>query len=213
MTEQELRQAVKDAGVKLLENNLVQGTWGNISIRLDDKKMVVTPSAMDYIRMRPEDTVVVDIETLEYAGDIKPTKKKKIHAAIYRDRPEIGAVIHSHPLWSSAAAAARTDIPVLKEEHKKLIGGDTVRAGAYGLPGTKKLTKGAVEAMKGRNACFLSNHGIIACAETIEGAFEVCKAMEENSRAYIESIVAKELGKNSVTVDDIFEVFYKRMGK
>ena len=195
----------------MLENNLVQGTWGNISIRLDDKKMVVTPSAMDYIRMRPEDTVVVDIETLEYVSDVKPTSEKKIHAAIYRDRPEIGAVIHSHPLWSSAAAAARMEIPVLSEEHKKLLGGDTVRAGEYGLPGTKKLTNGAVAAMKGRNACFLSNHGIVACAETIEGAFEVCKAMEENSRAYIESIVKKELGKDTVDIDDIFEVFYKRI--
>lgn len=123
MTESEVRQAVKDAGVKLLENNLVQGTWGNISIRLDDKKMVVTPSGMDYIRMRPEDTVVVDIETLEYVSEVKPTSEKKIHAAIYRDRPEIGAVIHSHPLWSSAAAAARMEIPVLSEEHKKLLVG------------------------------------------------------------------------------------------
>lgn len=211
MTESEVRQAVKDAGVKLLENNLVQGTWGNISIRLDDKKMVVTPSGMDYIRMRPEDTVVVDIETLEYVSDVKPTSEKKIHAAIYRDRPEIGAVIHSHPLWSSAAAAARMEIPVLSEEHKKLLGGDTVRAAEYALPGTKKLTNGAVAAMQGRNACFLSNHGIVACAETIEGAFEVCKAMEENSRAYIESIVKKELGKDTVDIDDIFEVFYKRI--
>lgn len=211
MTESEVRQAVKDAGVKLLENNLVQGTWGNISIRLDDKKMVVTPSGMDYIRMRPEDTVVVDIETLEYVSDVKPTSEKKIHAAIYRDRPEIGAVIHSHPLWSSAAAAARMEIPVLSEEHKKLLGGDTVRAAEYALPGTKKLTNGAVAAMQGRNACFLSNHGIVVCAETIEGAFEVCKAMEENSRAYIESIVKKELGKDTVDIDDIFEVFYKRI--
>ena len=148
---------------------------------------------------------------MEYVSDVKPTSEKKIHAAIYRDRPEIGAVIHSHPLWSSAAAAARMEIPVLSEEHKKLLGGDTVRAGEYGLPGTKKLTNGAVAAMKGRNACFLSNHGIVACAETIEGAFEVCKAMEENSRAYIESIVKKELGKDTIDIDDIFEVFYKRI--
>ena len=92
MTEAEIRQAVKDAGVKLLESNLVQGTWGNISIRIDDKKMVVTPSGMDYIRMRPEDTVVVDIETLEYTSDVKPTSEKKIHAAIYRDKDTCGYI-------------------------------------------------------------------------------------------------------------------------
>lgn len=210
MTEAEIRQAVKDAGVKLLESNLVQGTWGNISIRIDDKKMVVTPSGMDYIRMRPEDTVVVDIETLEYTSDVKPTSEKKIHAAIYRDRPEIGAVIHSHPLWSSAVAAARVEMPVKDERHRKLIG-ESVRPGAYGLPGTKKLTEGAVEAMKGRNACFLANHGIIACAPTIDEAFEVCKAMEECSKNYIESFVKKELNKDKVSVEDIFTVFYKKL--
>ena len=210
MTEAEIRQAVKDAGVKLLESNLVQGTWGNISIRIDDKKMVVTPSGMDYIRMRPEDTVVVDIETLEYTSEVKPTSEKKIHAAIYRDRPEIGAVIHSHPLWSSAVAAARVEMPVKDERHRKLIG-ESVRPGAYGLPGTKKLTEGAVEAMKGRNACFLANHGIIACAPTIDEAFEVCKAMEECSKNYIESFVKKELNKDKVSVEDIFTVFYKKL--
>lgn len=210
MTEAEIRQAVKDAGVKLLESNLVQGTWGNISIRIDDKKMVVTPSGMDYIRMRPEDTVVVDIETLEYTSEVKPTSEKKIHAAIYRDRPEIGAVIHSHPLWSSAVAAARVEMPVKDERHRKLIG-ESVRPGTYGLPGTKKLTAGAVEAMKGRNACFLANHGIVACAPTIDEAFEVCKAMEECSKNYIESFVKKELNKDKVSVEDIFTVFYKKL--
>ena len=210
MTEAEVRQAVKDAGVRLLENNLVQGTWGNISIRIDDKKMVVTPSGMDYIRMRPEDTVVVDIETLEYTSEVKPTSEKKIHAAIYRDRPEIGAVIHSHPLWSSAVAAARVEMPVKDERHRKIIG-ESVRPGAYGLPGTKKLTEGAVEAMKGRNACFLANHGIVACAPTIDEAFEVCKAMEECSKNYIESFVKKELNKDKVSVEDIFTVFYKKL--
>ncbi len=210
MTEAEIRQAVKDAGVKLLESNLVQGTWGNISIRIDDKKMVVTPSGMDYIRMRPEDTVVVDIETLEYTSEVKPTSEKKIHAAIYRDRPEIGAVIHSHPLWSSAVAAARVEMPVKDERHRKLIG-ESVRPGTYGLPGTKKLTAGAVEAMKGRNACFLANHGIVACAPTIEEAFEVCRAMEECSRDFIESFVKKELGKDKVSVEDIFTVFRKKI--
>lgn len=210
MTEAEIRQAVKDAGVKLLESNLVQGTWGNISIRIDDKKMVVTPSGMDYIRMRPEDTVVVDIETLEYTSEVKPTSEKKIHAAIYRDRPEIGAVIHSHPLWSSAVAAARIEMPVKDERHRKLIG-ESVRPGTYGLPGTKKLTAGAVEAIKGRNACFLANHGIVACAPTIEEAFEVCRAMEECSRDFIESFVKKELGKDKVSVEDIFTVFRKKI--
>ena len=210
MTELELRQQVKDAGVALLKEGLVRGTWGNISVRMDDKKMIVTPSGMDYIRMQPEDTVVVDIETLEYDSPVKPTSEKKIHAAIYRDRPEIGAVIHSHPLWSSTCAAARVTMPALTEKMRELVGED-VRTSAYGLPSTKTLTEGAVEAIKGRNACFLANHGIIVCAPTMEEAFEICREMEACSKLYIENAVKAVLGKEEVTIDDIFEVFYRKV--
>ncbi len=210
MTERELRQLVKDSGVALLQEGLVQGTWGNISVRMDDKKMIVSPSGMDYIRMQPEDTVVVDIETLEYDSLVKPTSEKKIHAAIYRDRPEINAVIHSHPLWSSAVAAARKTMPSITEKMKELVGED-VRTSAYGLPSTKTLTNGAVEAIKGRNACFLANHGIVVCAETMEKAFEMMREMEACSKLYIENIVKEELGKDEISIDDIFEVFYKKV--
>lgn len=208
MTEQEARQKVKEAGVKLLESNLVQGTWGNISIRLDDHRMVVTPSAMDYIRMRPEDTVIVDIYTLEYDSPIKPTSEKKIHAAIYRDRPDINAVIHSHPLWCSSVAAARKEMPVVSDAMQKAVLG-SARVGAYGLPGTKTLTKGAVEALKGRNACFLANHGMFACATSIEEAFEVCKIMEESSRRFIERAAGEILGRKASGSDDIIAAFRK----
>ena len=172
--------------------------------------MIVTPSGMDYIRMRPEDTVVVDIETLEYDSPIKPTSEKKIHAAILRDRPEINAVIHSHPVWSSAVAAARKTMPSITPRMKELVGED-VRNGDYGLPSTKKLTEGAVKALKERNACFLANHGIFVCGKTMEEAFEIMREMEYCSKLYIDNIVKAELGKEEVDANDVIEVFYKKI--
>ncbi len=186
MTEQEVRQAVKDAGVKLLECGLVQGTWGNISIRLDKDHMIVTPSGLDYIQLQPKDMIVVDINTLEYTSDIKPTSEKKIHAAIYRSRPDINAVIHSHPLCCSSVAGARIELPVMSKEMQEKVGG-TVRVGSYGLPGTKKLTKATVKALgTDRNACFMANHGMCACATSIEEAFEVCRIVEESSVKFVQ---------------------------
>ncbi len=186
MTEQEVRQAVKDAGVKLLECGLVQGTWGNISIRLDDNHMVVTPSGLDYIQLQPKDMIVVDINTLEYESEIKPTSEKKIHAAIYRSRKDINAVIHSHPLCCSSVAGARVELPVMTEEMQQKVGGN-VRVGGYGLPGTKTLTKATVEALgMDRNACFMANHGMCACATSIEEAFEVCRIVEECSVKFVQ---------------------------
>ena len=96
---------VKDAGVRMLEENLVQGTWGNISIRLDEKHALVTPSGLDYVVMTPDDLPVVDIETLEWTGPRKPTSERKIHAAILRARPEINVVLHSHPTWGATFAS------------------------------------------------------------------------------------------------------------
>lgn len=206
MTEQELRQAVKDAVVRLLENNLVQGTWGNISVRLDEKNMLVTPSGTDYYRMKPEQLIVMNIETLEYQGDLKPTTERKIHAAIYRDRPEINAVIHSHSPYCSSVAAARRDLPVMSAEMERLVGG-VARVGAYGLPSTDKLTQSTVSALRGRNACLMANHGVMACAPSLDEAYEICRVMEESSRLFIEKETMLVTKKDNFSKADLFRIF------
>lgn len=139
-TEKELRQMVKDAGVRMLEENLVQGTWGNISIRLDEKHALVTPSGLDYVVMTPDDLPVVDIETLEWTGPRKPTSERKIHAAILRARPEINVVLHSHPTWGATFASTHLSLPAFNDKMKKYLLGD-VRCAKYGLAGTKNLRK------------------------------------------------------------------------
>jgi L-fuculose-phosphate aldolase len=68
MKEKELRNLVKESGVRLVKEGLVRGTWGNVSVRFDEKSMIVTPSGLDYMSLTPEDMVLVDINTLEYAG-------------------------------------------------------------------------------------------------------------------------------------------------
>ncbi len=142
--EQALRQAVVDAGKAMLKENLVQGTWGNISIRLDETHMLVTPSGKDYNSTTAEDLSIVDLNTMEWVGTVKPTSERKIHAAILRERPEINVVLHSHPTECSTFASTRKNLPVMNEKQLQFIGGD-VRCAKYGLPGTKKLTENALE--------------------------------------------------------------------
>ncbi|MDR3185845.1 MAG: class II aldolase/adducin family protein [Christensenellaceae bacterium] len=209
MTETELRQLVKDAGVKLVESNLVQGTWGNISVRIDDKYMLVTPSGLDYIRLTPEEMVVVNIETMEYSGNIKPTSEKKIHAAIYRNRKEIGAVIHSHPFYASSVAASRRNLPIISDAMEKHVLGDAIIAD-YGLPGTKKLTTAVLIALRERNACLMANHGIIACAKNLDDAFMTCKILEESSRIFIEKETCIYSKNTTYSFNDIITVFQNR---
>mgnify|MGYP002999257132 CR=1 FL=1 len=211
---------VKDAGVRMLEENLVQGTWGNISIRLDEKHALVTPSGLDYVVMTPDDLPVVDIETLEWTGPRKPTSERKIHAAILRARPEINVVLHSHP--TCPCGSPSTDFPAgtrvkinLKrsiDKMKKYLLGD-VRCAKYGLAGTKKLTKNTVAAMEGRNACFLANHGVFVCGKTLEDAFEACRALEEGCKTYIEQKTVEKAKADKYTTElslDIFKKTYKK---
>lgn len=208
-TESELRWLIKDAGVQMLAENLVQGTWGNISVRIDEKHMLCTPSGLDYVDLTVDDMSVVDIDTLEWVGSKKPTSERKIHAAILRDRPEINVVLHSHPSECSVFASARKDLPITNPELKELLGGD-IRCAKYALPGTKGLCKNTVEAMKGRKGCFLANHGVFACGESMDLAFEAIRAMEKGCRDYIEAQTAKALGKSSYGVGDDVVLFLKK---
>ena len=205
--ELELRKKVRESGVRLIESKLVQGTWGNISIRLDDTYMIVTPSGLDYKRLTPEDMVLFNYHTGEYVG-LKPTSEKKIHAAIYRTRPDINAVIHSHPSYCCSVAAAGVTLPVMSDEMQKLVGGDA-RVSGYALPSTNKMTVNTIAALEGRKACLLANHGVIACANDIDEAFEVCKVMEESSKVFVEQQTMKKSGKSEFSLDSLFEVFKK----
>lgn len=211
-TEKELRQMVKDAGVRMLEENLVQGTWGNISIRLDEKHALVTPSGLDYVVMTPDDLPVVDIETLEWTGFRKPTSERKIHAAILRARPEINVVLHSHPTWGATFASTHLSLPAFNDKMKKYLLGD-VRCAKYGLAGTKKLTKNTVAAMEGRNACFLANHGVFVCGKTLEDAFEACRALEEGCKTYIEQKTVEKAKADKYTTELSLELFKKTYKK
>lgn len=203
---------VKDAGVRMLEENLVQGTWGNISIRLDEKHALVTPSGLDYVVMTPDDLPVVDIETLEWTGPRKPTSERKIHAAILRARPEINVVLHSHPTWGATFASTHLSLPAFNDKMKKYLLGD-VRCAKYGLAGTKKLTKNTVAAMEGRNACFLANHGVFVCGKTLEDAFEACRALEEGCKTYIKQKTVEKAKADKYTTELSLELFKKTYKK
>lgn len=212
MTEKEARQLVKNAGIRLIEENLVQGTWGNISLRLDEERMLVTPSGLDYIRMSLDDLVVVNMRTMEYSSAVKPTSEKKVHALVLLSRPDVNAVIHSHPRNCSAFAAARCDLPVLSDYARSILG-DKVKVSQYGLPCTGKFTQSTVTALGGDNACIMANHGALACAADLDGAFEIMRVLEASAKEYIEKRVKELAEKNSYSREDLFSYFINTYSK
>lgn len=205
-----LRQQLADYGRKLVSCGLVQGTWGNLSVRLDEESMLVTPSGIDYEALSAGDMVKVNIRTLEYEGQLKPTSEKGLHAKVYQDRPEIGGVIHTHSKYCSVYAAAHKDLPIPADTASaqavatsagesaceasgiatdksdfKSAGGflNPVRLAKYALPGTKALIKNTAAALGANYGGIMSNHGMIACGDALPVAFENCVRLEELAKA------------------------------
>ena len=204
-----VRKLVCDAGKRLVESGLSQGTWGNVSMRLDEKHMVITPSGRDYMMLTPEDMVVVDINTLEWEGLSKPSSESGLHAEIYKTRIKVNGIIHTHPQECCTVAAARVEVPPILDDMVQIIG-PTARVADYALPGTKKMIKAVIKALAGRNGCLLANHGAVCTGRTLDEAFTANIVLEKACKAFIEASFlggAKPLGRIDAKL--IYEV-YKR---
>ncbi len=180
------REALVKAGLKLLELGLVSRTWGNISLRVSENEMLVTPSGKYYEETRPEDMVLINIRSNEYDKNSgKPSSEFKLHSGIYVDRPEINAIIHTHQTNASTCAAARREVPPVLDDMAQIIG-PNVRVADYALSSTKKLVRNTVKALRGRNAALMANHGAICVGRDLDEAFAVCEVLEKACQAFIE---------------------------
>lgn len=186
MTIDEYKTLVHESGKKLLDLGLVSGTWGNISVRVDERTMVITPSGRKYEEVQPDDMVVVYLNDLSYEGPIKPSSEFKLHAEIYKTRKKVNAIIHTHQMNASTVAAARRDVPPILDDMAQLLG-PSVRVAEYALPNTKKIVKATVKALKGRNAALMANHGAVVVGRDMEEAFWGCQVLEKACKAFIEA--------------------------
>ncbi len=186
MTIREAKEKVCLAGQRLLKEGLVARTWGNVSVRLNDNQMVITPSGRKYEELTPQDMVVVDFYTLKYEGNLKPSSELKLHAEVYKTRPEIKSVIHTHQMYASIVASAQQNVEVLNESYQKILGCKTVKSAPYALPNTKKITKESAKAMEGSFAALMANHGTVCCGASLDDVFVKCQTLEEACKEYIE---------------------------
>lgn len=204
-----------EAGKQMLEKKLTVETWGNLSLRDPETGSIyLTPSAMAYHTIAPEDVAVVDREGRLISGRRKPTIEKDLHLELYRARPEINAIIHTHPVRSQVFAVLRQEIPPIIDEAAQVLGG-TVRVAEYALPGSGALARNVRAAMTGRvRACLMANHGAVCVGESMEQAFKVCAVLEMTAEIYqralalgVPHILSDEL------VDEMWEFANHRYGK
>jgi L-fuculose-phosphate aldolase len=176
VSEAQARRALVEAGHRLLAEGLVARTWGNLSVRLDEHSMLVTPSGIAYPDLTEQMIVRVDLDSGEWAGAYKPSGERKLHSETYRRRPEVMAGVHTHQVAASICAAARVPVPTPFGE---------VPCAPYALPGTKKITAGTVGALGQGPAVLMANHGAFAVGGTLEQAFDRVSQLERACAAYV----------------------------
>ncbi|MBE6803368.1 MAG: class II aldolase/adducin family protein [Ruminococcaceae bacterium] len=209
------KETVIRAGHELIAAGLIARTWGNISCRISDTQFVITPSGRAYDTLTPEEIVLVNIEDLEYEGEIKPSSEKGIHAACYKLRPEVNFVIHTHQVNASIVSALGMDINNVEGENAQVVGTNLPIA-SYGLPGTKKLRKGVIDAItrSDAKAAVMAHHGAVCMGVDYDDAFNVAQKVEDICEQYVMDKYTSLTGKvaeNLTAINDyVVEKFTKK---
>jgi len=175
------REAVLATAQRMLEQGLVEGTSGNISGRLPDGLVCLTPSSVAYDTMVLDDLVVVDMDGKVVEGTRAPTTEKDLHLATLGRYPELCAVIHTHAVYATMFALAHEPIPAVIEEVVVYLGGD-VPCCEYRGTGTADLGEEVAGRLADRGAALLANHGLVTCGPSPAKALHNAALVERTAK-------------------------------
>ena len=168
------RERVATACRRLAEEGLVVGTAGNVSARAGDA-VAISPTGAVLASVAPEQVSVVDLDGKLVDGDLEPTSELGLHLGIYR-RYDAGAVVHTHAPMATALSCAVDEVPCV--HYQMLLLGGAVRVAPYATFGTRELAESVLDALEGRTAALMANHGAIAYASGPDQAVELSLLLE-----------------------------------
>jgi L-fuculose-phosphate aldolase len=212
MTENEVKKALLAVAKEMINCGLVEGTAGNVSARLPDGNVVLTPSSIDYQTMTLEDLVVTDIEGKVLTGEKMPTTEKALHLACLKKHSDIGAVMHCHAMFATMFAIVRQPIPCVTEEFDVYVGGD-VPVADYRLTGSDELAEEVSNWVADRGAVLMANHGLLCVGKDPADVLKVARLVERTAKIIWG---ARMLGEPVPLPDSTLEQFaplYKLLGR
>ena len=165
---------------KMLRVGLTGGTSGNISVQIDDERIAISPSSVDYEDMELEDIVVINLEGEKQEGELNPSSEWQLHTECYKLYPEISAVVHTHPLYASMFAVTREPIPAVLDEFVVYTGGE-VPCSEYAMSGTRDLAVNVALQLKGVSTALIANHGMTSIASSADKALHHSWVVERNA--------------------------------
>jgi L-fuculose-phosphate aldolase len=181
-----LRQAMIETCLAINARGINQGRSGNVSVRLDTTRFLITPTGTRY-----EDLQLADLVTMTrdgtWLGRTPPSSEWRFHRDILTSRPDIQAVVHTHGPLATALACLRKSIPAF-HYMVAVAGGDSIRCAPYATFGTQRLSDLVLTALIDRRACLLANHGMIATGPTLSAALELAVEVEALSGMYLRAL-------------------------
>ncbi|MDC7233717.1 MAG: class II aldolase/adducin family protein [Spirochaetales bacterium] len=197
----ELKQAIAEEGMKMFEQGLTVGTWGNLSARDPETGLIyIKPSGMPYPDIKAEDVVVMNSEFEVVEGHRKPSIEFNFHIAIMNARKDVNVVIHTHPVYSSVFGVLGEDLPGVSEDFVQIIGDKIINC-EYALPGTPELAQHVVKGLGDRNAVMIPNHGTVVVGSDFPSAIKNIFVVEKTAQIYY---MARSIGKpNLISEEDI----------
>jgi L-fuculose-phosphate aldolase len=186
-----LREEIVGVCRRLYERGLIAGPDGNVSVRLGDDSLLVTPTGMSKVDVRPEDLVVVGMDGRRLSGYREPSSEVSLHVRIYLRRPDVGAVVHAHPPVATGFAVAGEGFEryVLPELIVQL---GVVPLVPYATPGTASLPEQCDPYISAHDALLLANHGAVTTGPTLLVAHQRMESLEHAARI---TLVARQLGR------------------
>jgi len=189
-SEQQLRADIVEVGRRLYARGYTASNDGNISVRLDADRLLMTPKSVCKGFMKPEMMCITDLEGKKLAGERDPSSEMQMHLEVYRQRPDANAVVHAHPPTATgfAVAGIPLDRAVLAEVVTTL---GSVPIADYATPSTKELPEAVRKYVKAHDGMLLANHGALTLGGDLFGAYYKMETIEHFAKI---SLVARLLG-------------------
>src|SRR4051812_49127962 len=190
VSEWRIKEQMCDIGRRIWQKGFCAGNEGNHSYRIADNRILCTPTGISKSALKPDDICTVDLEGKQISGTRKRTSEILLHLSIYKARPDVKAVIHSHPPHATAFAVAGIDLPTCIHPEAEVFLG-TVKTAKYVTPGDKRLGESILPYVKDSNTILLQSHGVVCFHPDLEQAYYQLEIVDAYARILI---LTKQLG-------------------
>jgi len=182
--EDQLRMEVVKAAKSIFSKGLVEAGEGNVSVRNGKKEeLFITPSFNQYETLKKEEIVHMNFNAIALSAGKLPSTEAKMHIAIYKSRPKVQAVIHTHSPFATILSINRKSIPLIMEEMFIFLGG-TIDVSDFGEAHSGEIGQTALKALGIKNAALLANHGNIVCGKSLDHAVKFAELVEKLAKMY-----------------------------